>query len=86
MIVTLQVCRKEQILHGCRQLLAKTCDKIREVAWVIGLLVAAIPAVELGKLHYCHFESAKITALRWSCGDFDKKMLITDEMKNDLMW
>lgn len=48
---------------------------------MIGLLVAAIPAVELGKLHYRHLESAKITALRKSCGDFDKKMLITDDMK-----
>ena len=85
-IVTLPVHQKERILLGCRQLLAKTHDKIREVARVIGLLVAAIPAVELGKLHYRHLESAKITALRKCCGNFEKKMLITDEMKTDLMW
>lgn len=86
MIVTLPVRRKERILLGCRQLISKTHDRIREVARVIGLLVAAIPAVELGKLHYRNLESAKITALERSCGNFDKQMLITDVMKIDLMW
>ncbi|XP_076058479.1 uncharacterized protein LOC143035496 [Oratosquilla oratoria] len=86
MIVTLPIRRKERILLGCKQLIAKTSDKIREVARVIGLLVTAFPAVELGKLHYRHLESAKITALRRSYGNFEDKMLITDEMKTDLTW
>lgn len=56
MIVTLPVRRRERILLGCRQLLSKPHDKIREVARVIGLLVAATPAVDLGKLHYRNLE------------------------------
>ncbi|MPC56865.1 hypothetical protein E2C01_050831 [Portunus trituberculatus] len=38
-------------------------EKIRVVARVVGLLVATIPAVEMGKLHYRRMEKVKIKAL-----------------------
>ena len=49
-------------------------------------MVAAFPAVELGKLHYRQLEKAKIAALQTSFGDFELWMPITDVMKADLQW
>lgn len=86
MTITLPECRKEKIVQNCNQLLLKRQDKPREVAQVIGLLVTAFPAVELGKLHYRQLETAKIEALRKEEGNFDKWMEITDEMKTDFVW
>lgn len=86
MTVTLPERRIEKILHSCTLLIQKKREKIREVARVIGLLVAAIPAVEMGKLHYRKLETAKIAALQNNNGNFDKWMPITDDMKTDLRW
>ena len=44
--------RRVKILHQCSLLVNKYKPKIRTVARVTGLLVAATSAVELGKLHY----------------------------------
>lgn len=56
------------------------------MARVIGLLVAAIPAVEMGKMHYRRMERAKIKALEEACGDFNRWMNITEEIRTDLNW
>ncbi|MPC72188.1 hypothetical protein E2C01_066485 [Portunus trituberculatus] len=53
---------------------------------VIGLLVAATSAIELGKLHYKRIERAKIEALETTFGDFEGWMPITDEIRKDLTW
>ena len=86
MEISLPPRRTEPIVKGCRSLMAKSKDSIREVARVVGLLVAATPAVELGKLHYRKLESAKISALRSSKDNLDAAMDITSEMKVDLSW
>ncbi|MPC54214.1 hypothetical protein E2C01_048122 [Portunus trituberculatus] len=59
-----RTCRVQKIIDSCEQLIRKSREKIRKVTRVIGLLVAAIPAVELGKLHYRQLEMEKITALQ----------------------
>lgn len=86
MTVTLPERRIEKILHSCTLLLGKKREKIREVARVIGLLVAAIPAVEMGKLFYRNLEMAKIAALQTNGGNFDKWMPVTEDMCKDLQW
>lgn len=53
---------------------------------MIGLLVAALPAVEMGKMHYRRMERAKIKALEEACGDFNRWMNITEEIRTDLNW
>ena len=82
--VTLPERRQLKIVHSCHQLLTSDRAKIRVVAKVIGLLVAAIPAVEMGKLHYWKLETAKISAIKKENGNFDKWMGVT-EMKSDLI-
>ncbi|MPC88377.1 hypothetical protein E2C01_083278 [Portunus trituberculatus] len=74
------------IRQGCVSLLSQDVTSIREVARVIGLLVAAIPAVELGKLHYRKLEAGMIAALKQEHGNFDRKLNITVDMKLDLSW
>ena len=86
MIVILPEHRKEKILQHCSSLVKKRKETIKGVARVIGLLVAAFPAVEMGKLHYRTLERAKIEALAKEAGNFNKRMTITDEMKTDLNW
>ena len=86
MSVSLPGRRVDKITEACKKLMRRSCAPIREVARVIGLLVAAFPAVNLGKLHYRQLEMEKIVALRMTGGDFDKSMNITAGMKEDLNW
>lgn len=86
MLVKLPEHRIVKFLHGCKQLSSKNCDKIREVPGVTGLLVAALPAVELGNLPYRKLETAKVAVLESYNGNFDKWMLVTDKVKKDLAW
>lgn len=85
-IVKLPERRKQKIVQSCRELFSCDRAKIRQVAKVIGSLVAAFPAIEMGKLHCRRLESAKIAALKEVEGNFDKWMVITHEMKADLIW
>lgn len=86
MTVTLPARRVKKIVESCSSLASRNKAKIREVARVVGMLVAAIPAVELGKLHYRILEKAKIVALKVGKGNFDKFMTISKEMKMELSW
>ena len=86
MTVSLPTRRVDRILSGCRALMGKCTATIREVARVTGLLVAATPAVELGKLHYRNLEAAKIEALSQVKGNFDRIMPVSRDMKSDLTW
>ena len=86
MTVSLPERRLIKIRQGCARLLSLDVTSIGEVARVIGLLVAAIPAVELGKLHYRKLEVGKIAALKQAHGNFDRKLNITADMKLDLSW
>ena len=85
MTITLPERRQRKIVQSYKQLFNVFRAKIRDVAKVIGLLVAAIPAVEMGKLHYRRLETAKISALEKEKGNFDIWMGITHEMKADLI-
>lgn len=86
MTVTLPDRRIHKILQCCEELLHSDRAKIRHVARVVGLLVAAVPAAEMGKLHYRRLECAKIAALKAAKGNFDKWMVVTHEMRLDLIW
>ncbi|MPD03653.1 hypothetical protein E2C01_099295 [Portunus trituberculatus] len=66
--------------------MGKDVARIRQVAWVIGFLVAATSVVLLGKLHYRHLETAKINALHTAQGNFDAMMIISENMKSELAW
>lgn len=64
MTVSLPERRILKIMHACESLMDKGKEKIREVARVTGLMVAATPALPLGRLHYRKLEREKIFALK----------------------
>ena len=86
MVVQLPDTRVDKLVRACTMLYEKSVAPIREVAKVIGLLVASFSAVELGKLYYRHLEMAKIQALRMNKGNFNAPMVISDSMKSELCW
>jgi len=74
MIVCLPENGQEAIIHSC----TKSEASIREVAQVIGQMVACCSAVEYGKLHY--------RQLKVNHGNYDARMQITMFMKTKLSW
>ena len=56
------------------------------MARVIGKMVASFPAVKFGKLYYRQIDNEKTVALKESCGNFEGKMKLSEQAKNDLTW
>lgn len=86
MIVELPENRQQSIISACKNLFKKCTATIREVAKVIGLVVASFSAVEYGKLHYRKLEKAKVNALKLNKGNYDAFMLVSRDMKTEIQW
>ena len=86
MTITLTHERKQKLLNACACLLEKTEEKIRTVASCIGLMVASFVAVPLGPLYYRVLEKDKNRALSKNKGNWERKMLVSEESKNELRW
>lgn len=78
--------KAERVRAACETLLTCARSPIREVARVIGSLVACFPATRHGKLHYRNLELDKISALRNAKGKYDKYMVLTPKAVSDLHW
>jgi hypothetical protein len=86
MKVFLPTHKRQEIKEACHKLLEQGKHKIRNVAKVIGKLVAAFPAVQYGPLHYRALEKDKTEALKFSHGHFDRYMFISNDAKEELQW
>ena len=87
MTVTLTEERKVSLLSACNQLLIDGRVTIRELAKVIGKIVASFPAVKFGPLHYRHLEECKKkAALREAKGDYDSHTSLTPYARDELKW
>ena len=78
MLVTLPIDKIVDITNFCRCLIDKPYPSIREVAKVIGKLVAAFPAVEFGPLHYQNIKGQKHKLIQ-RAGHFDRPMQLPKE-------
>ena len=58
---------------------------IRGVAKVVGLIVSRFPGVAYGPLHYCYLGRDKTTALKTSKWNFDGKMCLSSQARDELM-
>ena len=76
MTITLPPEKAQRVKACCDQLLATAKPTIRDVARVIGSLVACFPAVPHGKLHYRNLELDKIEALVWAKGRYSQQMTL----------
>ena len=86
MTVRLTEEKKQKYIALCSWLKNKQVATIRDVASVIGTLVSSFDGVQYGPLHYRLLESCKTEALSMNKGDYDAKMAITVEMKQELSW
>lgn len=86
MIVLLPKERQDKIIQECQNLYDRSQASIRQLAKVIGLLVASFSAVDYGKLHYRDLELAKTFYLRQNRGNYDAIIPITSKMKTQLLW
>jgi hypothetical protein len=59
---------------------------IREVARVIGKIVASFPGVMYGPLYYRYLEGEKTQALKTEKGNFDAYMVLSPKAKSELHW
>ena len=59
---------------------------IREVAKVLGFIVSSFPGVAYGPLHYRYLEQDKTTALKTNKWNFDAKMCLSSQAKEELKW
>lgn len=86
MIVSLPEDKILNIQTICNKLAMKKIESIRNVAKVIGSIVACFPATTVGQLHYRNLEFEKDSALKVHKGNFDAMMDVTNSMKQDLLW
>ena len=86
MVISLTAERKVCILAVCKSLRANNLLKIRDVASGIGSLVAALPGVSHGALHYQALERAKNAVLALHKGRFNKKMSLPPAALADVLW
>ena len=70
----------------CETLLSQPEPTIRQVAHVVGKLISTFPAVQYGPLFYRNLEKGKIIALKRNSGHFDRKMVLSNEAKKELLW
>ena len=77
---------KSNIAEVCTKLLMQTCLTIRNVSPAIGMIIAALPAVLHGALHYRTIEADKNSVLQVNGGSFDKVMTLSPEAGREVQW
>lgn len=84
--MTLPDDRVNKILTACKNILRKTFCSILTFAKVLGMLVAACPAVKYGWMHTKILERVKFLALLDSQGNYSKQMKIGNKVIDELNW
>ena len=86
MKLTLTVEKKLKIKTLCSRVLLMHTIKIRDLAKIIGYLVASFQAVTYGPMYYRHLEQDKILALRMNHFNFDKSTSLSINSQHELQW
>ncbi|XP_028415159.1 uncharacterized protein LOC114538208 [Dendronephthya gigantea] len=86
MTVTLTDEKRTDITNMCDTVLNSRKIKIRDLAQLIGKLIASFPGVVHGPLYYRSLEADKTKALRISKGNFDDTMGLSENSRLELRW
>ena len=86
MTVAVNARQANKIWEACNALIALESCTILQLAKVVGLLVASLPGVQLGRLYYRKLDNIKTRELKYNAGNFKAKMQVTPEMVADLKW
>ena len=83
MTITLTEKRKGKILSASKVMASAPTQRIRAVA---ALIIAALPGVKHGQLHYRRLERDKNIALLQMKGNFNKNMTLSAAAVQDIIW
>lgn len=86
MTITLTNNKKEKLKLFCSNILTTRMPKIRTIASILGKITSSFPAAKFGRLHYRALERCKATALHENKGNFNARLILTDEAKTDIQW
>ena len=86
MTVTLPEEKVKKFQDFAWNLLSKEQPTIRDCAVVVGLMIAYGHGVQYGPAHAKSLEADRNRALLHASGDFDQKMSISNEGRQDLLW
>lgn len=86
MTIKLTAEKANDLKNVCTNLLVSKTLTIREVARVIGKIVASFPGVMHGPLYYRELDTDKTSALKQAKGNFDAQMLLSEGGINELKW
>ena len=86
MVVTLPQEKIENFEQKALKLLSKEDVKIRHVARLVGYMVAYTQAVDYGLLYQKALEKDKNEALVLSKGNFESRMVLSLEARDDIFW
>ena len=86
MMITLTEQKAHVLQKLCRELKSFKKPTIRTVARVVGKMVSSFPAIRFGKLFYRQIDNEKTEALKLKCGNYEAKMKLSENAKNDLQW
>ena len=75
--------RKQWILSTAFKLLTGSSSTVRELAQFIGQVVSCFQGVKFGPLWYRYMENDKIKALKQNKGDYESKVVFSNEAKSD---
>ena len=86
MNITLTDEKQTKILEYIKVLENKKDLKIRDLAELLGMCEAALPAVQFGRLHMWNLLKIKNNALKMSKGDYESKFRLNDASRVELKW
>ena len=86
MTVSLTQNKREKLKNKCRHILKAERNTIRDVAELIGILVASFTGVEYGRLHYRALDKDKVQALKTARGNFDASIVLSSTAKEEITW
>ncbi len=86
MIVMLTAKKTEKVKNLCLKFISKTRVTIRDLAKLIGNIVATLPAAQFGKMHYRNLEVCKILALKQNAGNYDAKCTLGRPQHEEIQW
>ena len=86
MSIQLPSAKKQRIRGMCETLLNNGQDKTRQIAKVLGTMVATFPGVRFGPLHYRTLEREKMENVQAHKGSYDGHMSLSDGTRNEIQW
>ena len=78
--------KEEKLVRAASELLEKQQASIREVAGLIGLMVAFSQAFNYAEAHIKLLEREKVEALREEKGNFEARMQLSEVSREEIIW